>query len=351
MFKEQYNKLNKQINPSENLIQDTIDKAEKHEKRDSKKARLFYRPAIAIVSICLVLCFIMPALAAGVDPVYQLMYMVSPNAAQFFVPVQKSDENNGIKMEVVSAYIHENVAEIYITLQDLTQDRVDETTDLFDSYDINRAFDSSSRCALVGFDKASKTATFLISIEAWGNKNIDGDKITFLVREFLSNKQTYDNIEIPIDLSTINAAGETQTVSCSGGGAANYERFVEFQNNPIALIPSYPMDEFAVHGIELTGVGYINGSLHIQTAVKNSLEKDNHGVFYFKDDKGNRIDTSYTFYFIDEDENSGRIDYCNYVFDIPQNALDAYTLHGDFVTTGMKTEGGWKVTFPLKKSN
>lgn len=351
MFKEQYNKLNKQINPRENLIQDTIDKAEKHEKIDSKKARLFYRPAIAIVSICLVVCFIMPALAAGVDPVYQLMYMVSPNAAQFFVPVQKADENNGIKMEVVSAYIHENVAEIYITLQDLTQERVDETTDLFDSYDINRAFDSSARCALVGFDKASKTATFLISIEEWGDKNIDGDKITFFVWEFLSNKQTYDNIEIPIVLSTINVAGETQTISCTGGGSTNYERFAEFQNNPIALVPSPPINEFFVDGIELTGIGYINGSLHIQTAVKNALEKDNHGVFYFKDSKGNRIDSSYTFYFMNEDEHSGRIDYCNYVFDIPQNELGSYTLHGDFVTTGVRTKGPWKVTFPLSKPN
>lgn len=351
MFREEYNKLNKQINPRENLIQDTVEKAEKYEKTHVQKTRLFYRPIIAIGSMCLVLCFIMPALAAGVEPIYQLMYLVSPSVAQFFMPVQKSDENDGIRMEVVSAYIHENVAEIYITLTDLTQDRMDETIDLFDSYNINRAFDSSAHCSLVGYDESSKTATFLITIEEWGNQNIDGDKITFYVGEFLSHKQTYDDITISVDLSAVDVTSETQTISCTGGGATNYERFAEFQNNPIALVPSYPMDEFAVDGIELTGIGYINGSLHIQTAVTNALEKDNHGAFYFKDDKGNIIYSSYTFYFVNEDEHSGRIDYCNYVFDIPQNELSSYTLHGDFVTTGMKTKGPWKVTFPLKKPN
>ena len=116
----------------------------------------------------------MPALAARVEPIYELMYMISPTIAQFFMPVQKSDEDNGVKMEVVSAHIHDNVAEIYIIMQDLTKSRIDETTDLFDSYSINRPFDSSSHCESVGYDKNTKTATFLITIDEWGNKDIAG---------------------------------------------------------------------------------------------------------------------------------------------------------------------------------
>ena len=36
-------------------------------------------------------------------------------------------------MEVISINIHENEAQIYITMQDLIGDRIDETTDLNDS--------------------------------------------------------------------------------------------------------------------------------------------------------------------------------------------------------------------------
>lgn len=351
MFREQYNQLNKQVSPDKILIQATINEAEKHEAKYFNKVCSFRKPIIAFVSICLCLFLAMPVLAATVEPIYQLMYIVSPTVAQFFMPVQKFDEDNGIKMEVVSAYIHDNVAQIYITMQDLTENRIDETTDLFDSYDINRPFDSSAHCERVEYDESTKTATFLITINEGGNKNISGDKITFTLREFLSHKKTYDDILVPINFSAVSLAEKTQTVSSTGGGGSDYQKYADFKENPISLVPSSPIAEFSVDGIDLTGIGYINGNLHIQTAVKDNLDKDNHGFFYFKDSNGNKVNCNYNFYFSNQYEQPGRIDYCNYVFDIPQNELANYTLHGDFVTSGMKTEGNWRVTFPLEKSN
>lgn len=347
MFREQYNKLNNQVSPGEKLLQDTIRKAEKIENKSHNRVYSFRKPAIAFVSICLCLSLAMPALAATVEPIYELMYMVSPTIAQFFMPVQKSDEDNGVKMEVVSAYIHDNVAEINITMQDLIENRIDETTDLFDSYSINRPFDSSAHCERVGYDESKRTATFLITIEEWGNKDIAGDKITFTVREFLSHKETYEDIEIPLSLSTVDVAKETQKpLNRTGGGGVDYKQFDE--ENSVALIPSSPMGEFPVEGIDLTGVGYIDGKLHIQTAVTDNLEKDNHGFFYLKDNYGNKVDSSYTFNFVNQYDLAGRIDYCNYIFDVPQSEISKYTLYGDFVTSGMITKGNWKVTFPLE---
>ena len=40
-----------------------------------------------------------------------------------------------------------------------------------------------------------------------------------------------------------------------------------------------PMD-FPVEGIDFTGIGYVNGMLHIQTSVVDNLTKDNHGYFF-----------------------------------------------------------------------
>ena len=44
-----------------------------------------------------------------------------------------------------------------------------------------------------------------------------------------------------------------------------------------------------------------------------------------------------------------RVDYCEEVFEIPQEELAGYALYGDFVTAGRKTDGNWRVTFPLEE--
>lgn len=351
MFKEQYRQLNMQVTPDKTLIQKTTEKTRCYEENHNSKSCLLRRSIIVFASICLCFTLTFPVLAAKSESFYQILYTISPATAQFFMPVQKSCVDNKIKMEVISAHIHEDTAEIYIILQDLTTNRVDETTDLFDSYTINRPFDSSAHCERVDYNPAEKTAIFLITIDEWGNKDIRGDKLTFTVHEFLSHKTHYDDISIPVELSTITTASNTQTISSSGGGGSDYEEFLAFESNPTALIPSKPLDEFAVKGMDLTGIGYIDGKLHIQTAVKNGLDNDNHGSFYLKDSKGNKTECSFSFNFTEQIHRQEQINYCEYVFNVPEEQLTGYTLHGSFVTSGMKTEGDWSVTFPLEAAD
>jgi len=80
------------------------------------------------------------------------------------------------------------------------------------------------------------------------------------------------------------------------------------------------------------------------------LKNDNHGSFYLKDIDGNIVDYNYNIYFVNQYEQPGRIDYCEFVFDIPQEKIGSYTLYGNFVTSGMITEGNWRVTFPLEQA-
>jgi hypothetical protein len=290
-----------------------------------------------------------PVLAANVPAVYELLYFVSPTVAQFFIPIQKSCEDNGIKMEVVSAYIHDNIAQIYITMQDLIGKRIDETTDLYDSYSINRPFDSSATCQLARYDETTKTATFLISITEWGNKKIVGDKITFSVREFISDKHTYNEIPIAVDLIGISNARATKQVSPGGGGGRKYEEyFSDYDSKATVLAPSSPM-KFPVEGIDFTGIGYVDGMLHIQTSVVNNLTKDNHGYFFLIDKNGNKTQCIYNVGFSEALDSNNRVHYEEYVFDIPRSEIGQYSLYGTFVTSGLFTKGNWKVTFPLEE--
>lgn len=347
-FRKRYGQFNAQIRPEEKLVRTVVKKAEKHERKYKSKGVFFRRTAIALATVCVCLYVAMPVLASSAESVYRMMYLVSPAVAQYFMPVQKLDVDNGIKMEVVSAFIHGNTAEIYITMQDLEGDRIDDTTDLFDSYSINSPFDCLGHCERAGYEESTKTATFLITIEQWGDKDIIGDKITFSVGTFLSSKQKYENISIPVDLSSVSDAGQTQMVSSLGGGAAEEKWFDQILNDMPALVPEAPRKEFPVDGMELTGIAYVDGMLHIQTSVKNALENDNHGFFYLVNHHGEKTECVYSFSFMEKTELGERVDYREEVFEIPQKELAGYALYGDFVTTGRKTDGNWRVTFPLE---
>ena len=73
---------------------------------------------------------------AGSSSAYEALYTFFPGAAEFFSPVNESCVDNGIEMCVKAIYVHDDSADIYISMKDLTGDRIDETTDLFDSYEI-----------------------------------------------------------------------------------------------------------------------------------------------------------------------------------------------------------------------
>ena len=110
-------------------------------------------PVLALAVLVLLLALAMPVFAS-VEPIYRLMYLVSPAVAQFFRPVQQSCEDQGIRMEVVSVYIRDDTAQIYLTVQDVTGGHTDGPVDLNDSYAIRSPFD----CAESPFRWASWSA-------------------------------------------------------------------------------------------------------------------------------------------------------------------------------------------------
>lgn len=304
------------------------------------------KPVIAAAILLLCFSVAIPVGVADSDTVYGLMYFVSPEIAQFFHPVQKSDIDNGIKMEVVSCYIHGDTAEIYIAMQDLTGDRIDETIDLYDSYSILAPFDSSAHCERAGYDENTKTATFLITIQNMNGKdlkNILGDKVTFTVRQFLSRKKIYKGVKIPYDFTSASQAEITQQVNPTGGGGLAYAD----TDTLTVLVPGEPYTGFPIEGVSLTGIGFIDGKLHIQTAVKDPLNNDNHGFMYLADKEGNRLEGEANYYFITQNGDI-RVDYQEEIFPVTPEELLKYELYGEFYVSDLMTNGKWDVTFPLK---
>ena len=351
MFKERYRQMNERIVPPPQLVS-RVKQMRRAESKGKNGRRFIRKPIAAAVAAVICLFAVLPVMAGELPAIYELMYLVSPDIAQFFMPVQKSCEDNGIRMEVVSASIHGDTAEIYITLQDLEGDRIDATTDLNDSYSIRRAFDSSASCRRVGYDSASGKVTFLITITEWGSHKITGNKITFSLREFLSHKREYKDLPLEVDFSSVGKGTAMLQPNLTGGSGPAIEQFFPEHQTPLparVLQPSAPM-AFPVEGIDFTGIGYIDGKLHLQTAVTNNLEKDNHGYFFLKKQNGDEIRCDYHLSFLEYRDSGERIDYNEYVFDIPQTDISQYELYGYFVTCDTLTKGNWQVTFPLKNS-
>ena len=284
-------------------------------------------------------CFLIatPALAANVPEAYYLLYLVSPSTAQFFHPVKMSVVDQGIEVGVESAYIHGSTAEAMITVRDLEGDRLDDSLDLYDSYDIRIGFDCTGHCEQIGYDPATKTATFLITISSMDEKNIiQGNKLTFSLSTLLTGKKKNIDVAIPMDWNAIPKTVETES-------AEPYEGNV--------MIPGESQRKIE-EGFYFSGVGYVEGKLHIQLYTQGRSQYDDHAFLYMQDAAGKRINGTMLYrggYQTGDTASEWRADYIDYAFDVPQNELDQWSLYGDFYHATNRIDGNWSITFPLKQ--
>lgn len=328
------------------MINDDVIREAKAYKR-SNMLSLHKRLVASVAAIVICFTLAVPALAATVPAFYEVLYSISPATAQFFKPVQKSCEDNGIRMEVVAAHINEDTAEIYVSMQGSEETRIDETIDLFDSYNINTPFDCSSHCEFASYDPITQTATFLITIEHWNEQKIEGKKLTFNVRNLLSNKQKFEGVIADIDLANTDLTTMTQIVSPRGIENAELVEQYKSNNHGLTALKSDESITSPIDGVMITAVGYVNGTLHVQVYYENILNTDNHGTISLKNPvTGEIVPCSGSFSFFDAEKTGS---YQDYVFaDISTTELLNYQLYGEFVTSDGSIEGDWSVTFPLE---
>lgn len=347
MFSETYRRMNDAIEPSPTLVAETLAKT-----RRASRPHL-RRPAVMAAVLLLSLCIATPALAAQTETGYQALYQIAPAAAQFFQPVRRTCTDNGVTMEVAAVQVKGDTAQAYITL---SGDAVDETCDLFDSWNFHLPFDQIGHCERVGYDETSRTATFLCTTETMDGKPIPiGGKMTFSVGCFLSGRETAE--DLTVDVSLADYAVEAETVSAgepsdaywrSGGGYSDDAVKALLDASPM-LRPGGPI-AVPVEGLPITAMGYADGLFHVQVCRGDATQLDNHCWLWLVDENGERLDALYSAGFTSSAEDAARLDYEEYVFDITPEALSHCTLRGDFYTASTLTEGNWRITFPLENT-
>ena len=329
---------------TEHLSNALTDIADRHiaEAADARPRKTHRLRRVLVIAAAAALCVVLalPVLAAS-EGTYELLYAVAPALAQRFKPVQLSCEDNGVVMEVVAASVRGDTAEAYIAMRDTEGGRVDETTDLFDSWSFRTPFDSTGTCQLVSYDESTGAALFYVLMQTMHGEEIraDEDRITFSVREFLSHKQELEGVELEGVLENVSLEPETAMQWLRGGGGAGYD---SSEGDVLCLVPSEDPLCVPAEGVAVTGAGFVDGLLHIQVRYEDILHTDNHGFLYLVNRDGARIDCSLSLSFFAEDGVSSCEDY---VFVLSADELALCTLCGDFCTSAGLTEGNWQVTF------
>ena len=327
-FSETYRRINDPIGPSPELIRRTLSQP----KRPRFPLRRLTAAAVAAAVLLTA-----PALAVRSEIGYEILYQIAPAVAQLFQPVQMSCTDNGVTMEVSAVRVEGNTAQAYISL---SGGPVDATTDLFDSYSFHLPFDQAGHCEQVAWDEATRTVTFLCTVETLDGSPISaGDKMTFSVRQLLTGKETLEGAAVDLDLAA--HSGEAETAQGYSGNTGPDEAPVSM------LLPGEVLAEPAP-GIAVTAAGYVDGTYHVQVRLGNIHRTDNHCWLWLEDATGAEANIGHGVYFRSDTGGPDDDVYEDFLFDISPEELANCTLHGDFYTASTLTEGLWQVTFPLE---
>ena len=287
----------------------------------------------AVFALCLMT--ITPALAAEIPEVYDMLYLVLPETAQFFKPVQKSDIDQNIEIKVESVYVNGAEADAVVSVRDLSQDRLSEKIDFDDSYEIHTGFDSVGTSNQIDYEAVTRTATFLNETSSMNLGDlIVGKKLTISFQTLLSGKIERLAYPISIDWSTVPDTVQTELP----------EPYFE-----TVLVPGEKQWDI-LDGFSITGIGYVDGKLHIQLYTPRRHTFSDHAFLYLKSGEEEPLwsNAVYRGGYSGDPVLDREADYIDYVFDVKQEELPKYTLFGDFYGYQTRVDGDWSITFPLQ---
>lgn len=278
--------------------------------------------------------------AAMNDDVKNLLWHISPEIAALLEPIESTVEYGGIKMEIVSAMQDEDMAVVYVTMQDVEGNRIDETLDI---YDFSMSKGRSFTVERIGFDPTTKTA--FVRFTSFNGSSTD--KFKLKIRSFLSDKSVLEDVTFPLDLQDVEKQ-QTEvlpddTIRGSGGESSEGDAYVLPAG--ILNIQTQLYDR-----MRITNIGLHNDKLYVQTEwpANNAIE---HGEFYLVNPDGQKIlpTVSYSY---GRDEQGIPIYAYNYeenVFNVKDINLAEYELKAKIYTAGQYVEGDWEASFKLEE--
>ena len=356
------------------------------EAREIRKRRLGAKKVLALVAaLIILLIFGITSFAREYNPnLDEILYTIFPNIAMNLKPVNISDENNGIKMEIVSAKREGKRAYVYISMQDLEEKRIDETIDLYDSVMFNLPLGFMGNCTKIGYDEKTQTATFLITIDQNGGLKIPWKKVNFSVGCFLSGRIEPEGFVDEIDLTKAELEPKYETEITGYKKLKNkfepgtlkgkfyrftyeriprviqnilklndwyfeYERYDEEIEKYLATNETFYVSET---GAEFVAMGFIDNKLHIKVYYGNRHYSDHIGFLTIYDRNGEEIHATNMKYINNFEEIEPNYfapteTWVDYTFDISSEEIEGCRLYERYWKYQNYVDGDWEVTFRI----
>lgn len=344
-FHEQYHSMNERIAPDDALVTATLARMEGA--RRPHRARRTVRVVIAVAAA---LACVTTALAANQEAVLRVLYQLAPGVAAYMQPVNLVSEEQGIRMEVVSADVDGSEAGVYLTLTDLEGGRFGDTApDLFDSWSLeypNRwSAPRALSCSALDYDEATRTATYYLRITDLGG-DIPSGAFRFSFRKLLVGKEELTGVPVTADLSAVPQDAATERHDVNGLSTSDptlYETMQEYD----FLAPQGTLWQSEDGNFSLAAAGWRDGALHLLYRTDGALSRDNHAFFSpVRLADGTEVESDYSVSYNDFDADTS---YYEYVFPMPYEAVSGCSLSGDLYTSAGLINGDWSVSFRLSE--
>lgn len=260
-----------------------------------------------------------------------------------------SQKAEGIEVKPLAVVNDNEMLRVYLTMQDLKEDRLDETMSIYDYFVDGTTINN---CQVIDYDAATKTA--ILCLQGNGGEKLKQRDVQIRIESFLTDMKEIEGLDTKIDLSEVSLQNATTRLyrdhTSGGGGTGNLWNEIEAQG--YIEILKVANQNIAVPGIEamsISNIGFVDHKLHIQTKW-NEEHIDSHGDFYLADEAGNKVEVlENNIYFGTDESNNIQYgsNYVEYILDISPEEIDGLKLMGNFVEWGNFIQGDWQVEVDL----
>lgn len=342
-FHKQYRGMNENITPSDALVQQTIAKMQSGR---PKRARKSLKIIIAVVAA---LACVSTAVAANQEAVLRVLYKIAPGMAEYLQPVGQVCEDQGVKLEVVSADVEGSTAKVYLSLTDTTGSLFGNAApDMYDSWSLAYSgFGRGARsygCSTLDYDPNTHTATYFLQIDDLNGKHIPAGAFRFSFNQLLIGREKREGVPVTVDLSAVPQNAPTENHDINGLSGLDISMYEDMHDYDF-LAPQGTLWQSDNGVCALIAAGWRNGELHLHYRTDGSLSLGNHADFSTLHlANGSELMCDYTVTYKDFDNDT---DYTEYVFPMAYEDVAGCTLTGDIYTASDLIDGNWAVSFRL----
>jgi len=293
----------------------------------------------------LALALICALLIVNIPPVYDAVYDRFPHFAMHLKPPRRVCEDKGIRVELDAMHLYGPMANVYITVQDTTGNRLDEGIRLSFGDSWHTSFHAGGSSEIRSQDPENGSVTMLIEITNDEMKPVLGGRFAYHADYYICEPgQRLD--DLGVDLA---AAAEMHPATRSGMQDVSFSYSDEHYRN-------YAPEAFLVPGevlafsdkIAITAIGYVEDVLRVQLHFTDELQAEYNSSFNLAHENGDHYMPIYTISYPDE---SGEGFYMERGFDAAPKELKNMHIYCYHYPDEQFIHGNWDISWPLIQFN